>query len=159
MLQKGRTAERRKTKRQNGPNIADRGYYGCRLQWWSPKCCHFLYRLPNRKWLHFPASYWLIYAFFTGRGFLVMTNKMVRSKSLIQWLGPKACHFLFRSPNRKWQHFLASYWLIHAIFTGRGFLGMPNTMVKSKMLSLPISLAEQEVSAFSNLLLMDWHQA
>ena len=32
-------------------------------------------------------------------------------------------HFLFRSPNRKWQHFCASYWLIHAVFLERVFLG------------------------------------
>ena len=60
-------------------------------------------------------------------------------------LSPKCRHFPFRSPNRKWQHFPASYWLIHTVFTERGFLCMPKTTLKSKILSFPVCLAQQEV--------------
>ena len=29
------------------------GSSGCRIQWWSRKCCHFLFREQNREWQHF----------------------------------------------------------------------------------------------------------
>ena len=40
------------------------------------------------------------------------------------------------------------YWLIHAVFSGMGFLEMLNTMVKFRMPSLPVFLAKQEVMIF-----------
>ena len=46
-------------------------------------------------------------------------------------------------------------WLIPAVFSGRGCLGMRNTMVKPKMSLPPDLLAKQEVSTFSRLLLID----
>ena len=76
---KSRTAERRTTKQQNGPNrkwqhfpvrynwlvhavLTGSGFSGCQILWSSPKCCHFLFHLPNRKWQHLP---WSIRAIFT----------------------------------------------------------------------------------------------
>ena len=85
-----------------------------------------------------PFLYRLICAIFIPRGF---------SGYRIQRLSPKCCHFLFCSPNRKCQHFRACNWLIRAVFSGRGLLGMRNTMVKPEMSSLPVLLARQEVQA------------
>ena len=47
--------------------------------------------------------------------------------------------------------FPAIYWLLRAVFTGWGFLGMLNTMLKFKMTSLPVLLVKQEVPVFSCL--------
>ena len=67
------------------------------------------------------------------------------------WWSRKCRHFLFCSPNRKCQHFPVRNWFICAVFSGRGFLGITNTMTKLKMMSLPVLLAKQEVPAFSCL--------
>ena len=67
------------------------------------------------------------------------------------WWSHKCCHFLFCSPNRKCPHFPACNCLIHTAFSGRGLLGMRNTMVKPKMSLLPVLLPKQEVPAFSCL--------
>ena len=37
------------------------------------------------------------------------------------WWNPKCRHFLFCSPTKKCQYFPAYNWLIHAVFSGRGF--------------------------------------
>ena len=78
-----------------------------------------------------------------------------------QWWRAKCLHFLCRSPNRKCQYFPACYWLIHIVFTGRGLLEMPNTMViikielvsyqsitGSKMLVFLVWRAKQELTTF-----------
>ena len=54
------------------------------------------------------------------------------------------------SLHRKCQHFPTCYWLICAVFSGRGFLGITNTKVNPKMLSLPV-FSLQEVPVFSSL--------
>ena len=67
------------------------------------------------------------------------------------WWSQKCRYFLFCSPNRKCQRFPACNWLICAVFSGRRFLWMRNTMVKPKMSLLPVLLTKQEVPAFSCL--------
>ena len=56
------------------------GFSGLQTQWWSLKCIQLLFCSPNRKWQHFPVRNWLICVVFTGRGFLGMTNAMVKGK-------------------------------------------------------------------------------
>ena len=56
------------------------GFSGYETLWWSPKCCYFLFYLPNRKCHHFPACNWLIPTALKGRGFLGMTNKVRKFK-------------------------------------------------------------------------------
>ena len=58
---------------------------------------------------------------------------------------------LEQAKNMKCQHFPAICCLIYAVFTGRGFLWMQNTMVKSKMSSHPDLLGKQEVPEYSCL--------
>ena len=50
------------------PFSHERGFLGYETLWWSLKCHHFLFCLPNRKCQHNPVCNWLICAVFSGRG-------------------------------------------------------------------------------------------
>ena len=82
-------------------------------------------------------------------------------RSRLQRWNPKWCHFLFHSifflQNRKRQHFPACNWLICAVFPGRRFFGMQNTMYKPRMSSLRTLLANQCCFHRGGVWLVDKH--
>ena len=82
-------------------------------------------------------------------------------RSQLQRWNPKWCHFLFHSifflQNRKRQHFPACNWLICAVFPGRRFFGMQNTMYKPRMSSLRTLLANQCCFHRGGVWLVDKH--
>ena len=86
------------------PFSQEGGFSGCQTQWWSPKFRHPV-SLSKQEVTAFSCRLIDWYAPFSQQGDILTCRT--------QWWSLKCCHFLFRSPKRKRQHFPAVYWWWH----------------------------------------------